>query len=42
MKVRITKREKNMIVILVGILLVFASYYPGYRTFKDKTQIVKQ
>ena len=42
MKVRITKREKNMIVILVGILLVFASYYLGYRTFKDKTQIVKQ
>lgn len=42
MKIRITKREKNMIVILVGILLICASYYLGYHTFKDKTEVLKQ
>ena len=42
MKLKITKREKNMIVILVGILLVMASYYLGYRTFKSRTDILKQ
>ena len=42
MKLKITKREKNMIVILVGILLVMASYYLGYRTFKGRTDILKQ
>ena len=42
MKVKITKREKNMIVILVGILLVMASYYLGYSTFKGRTDILKQ
>ena len=42
MKVRITKREKNMIVILVGILLVFSSYYLGYLKLKEKTEIIKQ
>ena len=42
MKLIITKREKNMIVILVGILLVMASYYLGYRTFKSRTDILKQ
>ena len=42
MKLKITKREKNMIVILVGILLVMASYYLGYSTFKSRTDILKQ
>ena len=42
MKLKITKREKNMIVILVGILLVFSSYYLGYLKLKEKTEIIKQ
>ena len=42
MKVRITKREKNMIVVLAGILLVLASYYLGYSILKQKTEVLKQ
>ena len=41
MKIKISQREKNMIVVLVGILLVFVSYYYGYRTLKAKTAVLK-
>ena len=42
MKLKISQRDKNMLVVLVGILLVFVSYYYGYRNLKEKTTVLQK
>ncbi len=41
MKINITKRDKNLIVIAAGILLVFFSYFYGYSILREKKEEVK-
>lgn len=42
MKLKITKREKNLLLILLGILFVACSYYFGYETLKMETENLKR
>lgn len=42
MKIRITKREKNMLVILAGLLLVLLAYFYGYRILSEKTESIRR
>lgn len=41
MKLKITQREKNMLLILIGVLLLAVSYNFGYRTLKAETERLK-
>lgn len=42
MKLKITNREKNLLLILLGIIFVVCSYYFGYQTLKQQTEILKK
>lgn len=42
MKLKITKREKNLILILIGILFLAASYYLGYSTLREEAENLKR
>lgn len=38
---KISQREKNLILVLLGLLLVLASYYLGYRTLQEQNEELK-
>lgn len=42
MKFKLTKREKNLLLILLGILFVACSYYFGYETLKMEAENLKR
>lgn len=42
MKLKITKREKNLLLILLGLLFVACSYYFGYETLKAEAEVIKK
>lgn len=42
MKLKITSREKNLILVFIGILLLAVSYYFGYSTLTEETEKLKR
>ena len=40
--IKITNREKNLLLILLGIVFVAVSYYFGYQTLKEETENLKK
>lgn len=39
---KLTEREKNLILVLLGVLLLVSTYYFGYRTLKADTETLKK
>lgn len=39
---KITQRDKNLMLVMLGVVLVFCSYYFGFRTLKSWRQGVEQ
>lgn len=41
LKLNISQRDKSLLLVLLGMLLLFVSYYFGFQTFREETQKLK-